>query len=183
MLLRIDADMAERARSSGCACGGRLDVANFPRKPRGGPRDLEPAYAMRFSFCCAREGCRSRATPPSVRFLGRHVYLGAIVVLVSAMRHGVTPWRANELCKLCGASPRTLERWRKWWTETFSTSPFFRAARGRLRGEVEVNRLPASLVACFGAASNGCTVTRMLAFIAPITTNSCGMEVRISMFE
>ena len=36
-------------------------------------------------------------TPPSVRFLGRKVYLGAVVILISAMRQGPTPRRFLEL--------------------------------------------------------------------------------------
>jgi hypothetical protein len=50
---------------------------------------LVPPFLMtnhRFSFCCDRDGCRNRATPPSVRFLGRKVYLGAVVMLISASR-------------------------------------------------------------------------------------------------
>ena len=183
ILLRIDADLAEQARSPGFECGGRLDVADYPRKPRGGPNDLDPAYAKRFSFCCAREGCRSRTTPPSVRFLGRRVYLAAIVVLVTAMRHGVTPQRANELTALFGVSRRTLARWCQWWTETFTTLPFWRAARGRLRDEVDLARLPASLIECFGVEIDAAVVARTLAFIAPVTTSSCVMEARISMLD
>jgi hypothetical protein len=42
--------------------------------------DVE-ALSRRTSFCCHRDGCRERATPPSVVFLGRRVYAGAAVVL------------------------------------------------------------------------------------------------------
>ena len=81
LLFAIDQDLAANARAAGCpACGGRLHSVRYPRKPRGGPADLGPEYDWRFSFCCAGEGCRRRATPPSVRFLGRRVYLGAVVV-------------------------------------------------------------------------------------------------------
>jgi hypothetical protein len=45
------------------------------------------------SLCCSRDGCRRRMTPPSVRFLGRRVYLGAVLVLVSAMQQGSLPGR------------------------------------------------------------------------------------------
>ena len=86
-LLAVDQDLAQTTRQKGCACGGRLHRANYPRKPRGAD-DLPPDYACRFSFCCACDGCRKRVTPPSVRFLGRKVYLFAVVVLVSAMRQG-----------------------------------------------------------------------------------------------
>jgi hypothetical protein len=42
-------------------------------------------YTQRFSFCCAIDGCRSRATPPSLRFLGRKVYCAAIIVVAATM--------------------------------------------------------------------------------------------------
>ncbi|HRZ54915.1 MAG TPA: hypothetical protein P5525_05600 [Candidatus Paceibacterota bacterium] len=52
----------------------------------GGPR-----WQVRFSLCCGKEGCRRRNTPPSVRFLGRWVYAGLVVILVAAM----TPLRGD----------------------------------------------------------------------------------------
>ena len=55
-LLTIDRGFAEETRADGCLCGGRLDRANYDRKPRGGPSDLGPDYGKRFSFCCALEG-------------------------------------------------------------------------------------------------------------------------------
>ena len=102
LLLSIDRDLAECARRQGCPCGGRLHCANYARAPRGGPEHLPDGYRQRFSFCCERDGCRKRVTPPSVRFLGRKVYLGAVVVLISAMRQGPTPRRARELSRLFG---------------------------------------------------------------------------------
>ena len=90
-LFSIDQDLAEQARQKKCPCGGCLHRANYPRKPRGGGEDLPQEYDFRLSFCCEREGCRKRVTPPSVRFLGRKVYLGAVVILVAAMRQGPSP--------------------------------------------------------------------------------------------
>ena len=71
-LLEFDRDLAATTRDGGCRiCGGRLHSARFPRKPRGVlPRDLSGEYNQRFSFCCAETECRTRATPPSLRFLG-----------------------------------------------------------------------------------------------------------------
>jgi hypothetical protein len=89
-LFSIDQDLAETTREKACPCGGRLHRANYPRKPRGGPDDLPEPYRQRFSFCCERDGCRKRTTPPSVRFLGRKVYLGAVVILISAMNYNGT---------------------------------------------------------------------------------------------
>ena len=84
-LFSVDEDLAEESRRAGCSCGGRLHRAKYPRKPRGGCADLPESCGCRLSFCCERDGCRKRVTPPSVRFLGRKVYLGAVVVLVAAM--------------------------------------------------------------------------------------------------
>ena len=95
VLARIDADLAETTRQAGCRlCGDVLHSARFPRKPRGGPAGLPADYDRRHSFCCAGDDCRKRRTPPSVRFLGRKVYLGAVVVLATALRHGPTRTRA-----------------------------------------------------------------------------------------
>ena len=98
-LLSIDKDLAESARQQGCSCGGRLHCAQLPAElsAHGDRIHLPEAYRSRFSFCCDRDGCRKRMTPPSVRFLGRKVYLGAVVILTSAMRQGPTPRRAHEL--------------------------------------------------------------------------------------
>ena len=63
-LFVIDQDLAETTRRQGCPCGGRLHRADYPRKPRGAPDKLPGTYNTRFSFCCDRDGCRNRATPP-----------------------------------------------------------------------------------------------------------------------
>ena len=112
LLEKIDKDFAEAARSRGCLyCGvGRLHVANIKRKPRGLPEGT--AWDKRLSFCCDQDGCRCRATPPSVRFLGRKVYAGFIVVLLAAMCHGLSANRVRHLRKITGADARTLKRWR-----------------------------------------------------------------------
>src|SRR5438105_1196935 len=82
----------------------------YPRKPRGIPDQLQEDHSRRSSFCCAEEGCRKRRTPASFRFLSRRVYVGAVVVLVAALRHGATAARVAALRALVGVSRRTLER-------------------------------------------------------------------------
>ena len=83
-LFEIDQDVAVQVQAGGCSCGGVLHSARYPRKPRGSCISLGESYETRLSFCCAVEGCRRRSTPPSVRFLGRKVYLGALVILIGA---------------------------------------------------------------------------------------------------
>ena len=85
LLFRIDQSIAEEVRERGCECGGVLHAAPYPRKPRGVRSALDDSYQSRLSFCCSQDGCRRRHTPASVRFLGRKVYLGVIVVLITAL--------------------------------------------------------------------------------------------------
>jgi hypothetical protein len=174
LLARIDADLAETARTAGCRiCGAVLHRAPFPRKPRGGPAELPGGYARRHSFCCAVDGCRTRRTPPSVRFLGRKVYLGAVVVLATALRHGPTPTRVADLREILGIDPRTLARWRHWWREIFAESRWWQAMRGRFASPVRTAALPDSLLQRF-AGDSWTPLVALLRFVAPTTTASNG---------
>ncbi|MBI2895731.1 MAG: hypothetical protein HYY06_19395 [Deltaproteobacteria bacterium] len=170
-LQKCDEDLAADARAAGCRCGGVLHSARYPRKPRGGPADLGSDYDHRLSLCCAEEDCRRRTTPPSLRFLGRKVYLGAVVVLVSAMRHGATPGRVAKLRDRVGASRRTVARWRAWWREAFAQSPFWKAARGGFDAPVAADLLPLSLIERFRGDARDRLVAA-LRFLFPITTSS-----------
>ena len=169
-LLTFDHHLAAEAHTAGCPfCGGILHSARYPRKPRGGPEDLGPDYATRLSFCCAADGCRRRTTPPSVRYLGRRVYLGAVVVLVTAMLGGITATRAAQLREWLGVNVRTLKRWRVWWREAFVASPFWRGAQGRFMPPVMIEALPASLLERF-AGDARTRLRHALVFLAPLTT-------------
>ena len=96
------------------------------------------------------------------------------MVLVAALTQGVTSRRAAELRELLGVKRRTLERWRSWWRGDFVASPFWRSVRGRFMPPLEVGALPGSLLERFGGEA-ATTVTRMLQFLAPITTSSPGV--------
>ena len=169
VLLKVDHDLAAEARAAGCSCGGVLHSARYPRKPRGGPDDLGPEYGTRLSFCCATEGCRRRMTPPSVRYLGRRVYLGTVVVLVTALRAGLTARRGAQLREALGVSVRTLARWRHWWRETFVASPFWHGMKGRFAPPVDAVELPASLLERFVADHARDRLVALLRFLAPLT--------------
>jgi hypothetical protein len=104
-----------------------------------------------------------------VRYLGRRVYLGAVVVLVSTMIGGVTATRAARLREWLGVSMRTLKRWRVWWRETFVASAFWRDAQGRFMPPVPIDALPASLLERF-AGDEPRRLLYTLAFLAPLTT-------------
>lgn len=173
LLFIIDQEFADQAHAEGCPCGGRLHRANYDRKPRGGLSELGAENSKRLSFCCAQEGCRSRKTPPSVRFLGRRVYLGAVVLLVSAMEGGITDQRVAKLRKLLGVSRRTLWRWRSWWRQIFPRSRFWKRHRGRFMPPLNDSNLPASLLERFRGNDERSRLIQVLSFLAPLTTQTC----------
>jgi hypothetical protein len=171
VLDRIDAELAETTRRARCRrCGGVLHSARYRRKPRGGPPDLPSSYERRASYCCDVDGCRKRATPPSVRFLARRVYLGAVVVLASAMQHGISASRASQLKELFGASRQTLARWRAWWLETFAASRFWQDLRGRFMPAADETSLPRSMLDRFDGSQDGGCVAALLRVLRPIST-------------
>lgn len=179
-LFSIDQDLAETARKQSCSCGGRLHAANYPRKPRGAGDGLPPQYGHRHSFCCDREGCRKRVTPPSVRFLGRKVYLGVVVILVSAMRQGPSPRRVRELSNVFGADRRTIARWQTFWNEHFPRTPFWKVGRARLVPLVEIVALPLSLLDAFlRGADREREWGDLLRFVSPITISG-GLTIEVS---
>jgi hypothetical protein len=170
VLFAIDQDLADETRKNACPCGGRLHCANYLRKPRGTPVQLPERLCLRLSFCCDRDGCRKRVTPPSVRFLGPKVYLGAIVILISAMRQGPTPRRVRELSTRFGVDRRTIARWQVFWRERFPNTPFWKTARARLVPVVPIVSLPYSLVEAFLSRHYTCRGwTLLLRFLAPIS--------------
>jgi hypothetical protein len=179
-LFAIDQDLAETTRKAGCPCGGRLHCANYPRKPRGTPLQLPEPECLRLSFCCDRDGCRKRVTPPSVRFLGRKVYLGAIVILISAMRQGPSPRRVRELSKRFGADERTIARWQVFWREHFPQTPFWKIARAHVMPVFRILSLPYSLVDAFLSRHRRCKGWRLLLqFLSPITVPGA-LRIKVS---
>jgi hypothetical protein len=149
-LYEIDQYLAEQTRAKGCPfCGGPLHSANYPRKPRGGPPDLEEALEFRFSLCCGRPGCRRRIMPPSVRFWGRRVYWAPVLLLVSALRQGNPVFTLERLKALCGAWRSTVNRWQKYFRDIFAQSIGYRRLRGHLMPQTTSGPLPAALLARF----------------------------------
>jgi hypothetical protein len=106
-----------------------------------------------------------------VRFLGRKVYVGVVVVLVSAMMQGLSERRVKRLRQELEIDRRTLEHWREWWRGTFVQGGFWRAERGRFRRPV-IEKMPLGLVEAFGIRqSEG--LMKLMKFLSPITTMSC----------
>jgi hypothetical protein len=115
-----------------------------------------------------------------VRFLGRKVYLAAVVVLVAAMRQGPTPRRVRELSERFGCDRRTLARWQVFWQDLFPQTQFWRIARGRLRGIVEAAKLPLALLDAFVRKAESCDEWgNLLRFLSPITITG-GLKSTVS---
>lgn len=118
-------------------------------------------------------------TPPSVRFLGRKVYLGAVVVLIAAMRQGPTPRRVREISKLIGADRTTIARWQVFWQEHFPQTTFWKVARARLVPVFEIVAYPLSIVEAFVGNDDHHGWENLLRFLSPISITG-GLELRIS---
>lgn len=171
-LKAIDVAIVEQAAQQPCAeCGGRLYRGDYPRKPRGGRIAVEAeGWLRRFSLCCGKEGCRRRATPPSVRFLGRRVYVGAVVVVASAF--AIATAAASAAIRATGIPARSIRRWLRWWRDSFPASKPFAQLSARLVPTPERRRLPLSLLQRFSPKGEG-AVSKLLTWLAPLTTASC----------
>jgi len=154
-LFDFDRLIAEQVRQSKCPfCQGNLNQSNFPRKPRGIPQGTVPDYPIRFSLCCATEGCRKRITPPSMRFLSRKVYCSVVVILIFLLKPASDESCIDRLNRLLGTrlSVETIRRWRRYWIKEVPQSKTWK--RSALCSEFS-QTLPVSLLSQFaGSAQN-----------------------------
>jgi hypothetical protein len=104
-----------------------------------------------------------------VRFLGRKVYLGVVVLLACVLRQGPTPWRVARLHKELGVSTDTLRRWHHWWRGAFVHAPFWKAAHARFARPISEDGMPFSLLQQF-AGDAFVQVVATLRFLSPLTS-------------
>jgi hypothetical protein len=170
LLVEVDQAVTRLVAAEGCPkCDGPLHRSDYDRKPRGGLiAPAGEAFARRFSLCCGREGCRKRALPPSVRFLGRRVYLGSVVILASIVALALRS--AVQIRRQTGVPGRTTRRWLAWWQGPFLHTGVFVSICARLIG-VHVGRVPASIVDRLQGTGTQ-RVRTMLELLAPLTTGS-----------
>ena len=74
-LFTIDQDLAETTRRRGCPCGGRCTDPTIPAS-LGASDSLPDTYRTDSVSPAIETGAESKSTPPSVRFLGRKIYVG-----------------------------------------------------------------------------------------------------------
>lgn len=170
-LCRMDEDLASQHQAKGCPqCKGRLHVANYPRQPRG-VIDVPGDRTLRFSFCCANDGCRRRQTPPSVRFFDHKVYLGVVITLVAALAQGMAQHQVRALRESLGIDRRTFGRWQEWWREVVPKSTFWKEARARFIPPVNDAALPHALLDRFVIGSSD-ALMRLLSFLNPLSLSA-----------
>jgi hypothetical protein len=171
-LLRDDNDRADKLEGAPCPrCGrGVLHDRSYKRSPRGHPPEFEQCegWNVRRSFTCTV--CGKRVMPSSRRFLGRRVYFAPVVIAAAMHEGGADAAHIGWLNTTYDLARHTVARWRTWWTGVFPATQFFRTFRGRLRGEIDTERMPDSLVRRFGRTLDG--VFRLLTALLPITTGS-----------
>ncbi|NEX23661.1 hypothetical protein G3480_25880 [Thiorhodococcus mannitoliphagus] len=109
-------------------------------------------------------------TPRSVRFLGRRVYLGLIVVVASLQPSGHHP-KATALAATLAIPVRTLRRWQTWWREQLPQTALWRGAQGCLMPPVDLQQAPASLLERFGGDAAD-ALAALLRFLSPLTSRS-----------
>ena len=169
-LEQLEEQLTLRVAAANCAArGGALHRSDYRRKPRGGLIAAEGEDSMvRFSLCCGREGCRKRATPPSLRFLGRRVYLGAVVIVASMVAQALGT--AKQIRGATGVPGRTVRRWLDWWRGPFLSTEVFVMLRARWVG-IAVDQIPESTRARLEGAPEE-RVQTVLQLLAPLTTSS-----------
>lgn len=167
LLLRIDKELAAETHAGRCECGGVLHRADYPRKPRACLKEVRADFESRFSFCCA--DCRKRKTSPSVRFLGRRVYLALAVVLWPA--RSADQSAVARVSTALAVPIRTLQRWRQWWSERLPLTPFWQAHCARFIPPVDSHRFPAGLLERFAGDAAG-QLQGFLVFLSPLTVTA-----------
>ena len=121
-----------------------------------------------------------RVTPPSVRFLGRKVYLAAVVVLVAPCGKGPLRGESASFPNVFGADRQTIARWQVFWQEHFPQTQFWKVARSRLVPVVEIVILPLSLLDAFLGRVDPCQDWGvLLRFLSPITITG-GLAIAVS---
>lgn len=169
LLLRdMDLTLAKEAKDGNCPhCGGILDVSNYVRKPRG-LIGTDPCDHIRFSFTCRK--CEKRLTPPSVRFLGRKIYMGLFVVLAMSEE-----WLQVTLTKVCR---QTLKRWRGYWNKVLHCSDvFWKGAKSLLPPAFQSSGSPVPILELFLTSHKEEEVafSKCLNFFSPLSIwRSCG---------
>jgi len=141
---------------------------------------LGDVYLSRESFCC--RDCRRRTTPPSLRFLGRKVYLGALLVVFGNVAgSGLSAVNASlrSLAVATAIPQRTLARWRKWWTGTLPPTLWWHELCASFVPGIASAELPIALLERVDGRDADARLRTVLALTSPLSTISCAHFPRV----
>lgn len=102
-----------------------------------------------------------------MRFLGRRVYLGLAMILMSA-RLTQASAITMQLSQSLQVPLQTLQRWRQWWQDQFPVTGLWQSMCARFLPPVQTELLPSSLMQHFGECTAQ-SMARLLVFLSPIT--------------
>jgi hypothetical protein len=97
-----------------------------------------------------------------------------MVILISALEHGLSPKRRQWLIDTLDIWPQTLSRWRRWWREVFPVSRCWRAVAGDFIPSVDTSRLPGALLGRLSGESLLLRLCHLLRLLMPITASWSG---------
>ena len=171
LLVAIDQAFANIAKQEGCpCCGGKLNIANYPRSPFGVPAQFRSMFDERYSLCC--NTCRRRITPQSVRFFGRRWFPAPLLLLISILKRGASSRRCAQIKRHLGivVNPSTWRRWQRWWSMAFPTTLFWQQSKGLLIATLQAtdNHYPGALLDMFQGKFTE-KICLLLRFLAPLT--------------
>ncbi len=89
-------------------------------------------------------------------------------MLIAVLQHGASDARMARLGRVVSIDRRTIARWRRWWSDAFTATPFWRNARAAFMPPVDETRLPATLIDRFDGDEPDRLVA-LLRFLGPLT--------------
>ena len=113
-----------------------------------------------------------------MRFLGRKVYVGVLLVLFGNVAAG-TARAATSAALIASLSTtsaipvRTLERWRTWWTSAVPATLWWTELSARFVPGIDTATLPAALLARVGGVGVEARLTAVLGLTRPLSTRTC----------
>ncbi len=168
-LFALDLQIANQYQQSHCPfCGGKLHQAHYRRIPLGVPTGVHEDYSLRFSYCCANDGCRKRLTTPSMRFLSQKQYSSVIILVIFMLKSKTDESKVEELNRLIDGSlsVETLRRWRCYWVNKVTQSHTFKRAAFIHEDALS---MPCSLLAKFKKNAEQ-SLELALKWLLPLTT-------------
>jgi hypothetical protein len=103
-----------------------------------------------------------------------------IVVLLTALHHGLTETRRRRLIEELDVPLQTLWHWRCWWREQFVATRCWVALAGQLIPPIDADSLPGSLLERLTGRALSERLVQLLVLISPVTTATSSLRVSLN---